>query len=481
MIMLNQSKAFSYLNFFIILSFTILLLRIILNIHINLPLHFDEAQYWDWSQNLDWGYFSKPPLLAFLIRVVTELCGDGENCIRSLSPFLHFLTSLIIFYSVHLLTKSFKKAFLGSILYLLMPGISFSSFLISTDVPLLLFSSLIALCIIKISNSRKNTFLLFCLLGLFFALGFLSKYAIFYLLLSFLFSILIDKECRRFFFNKSFLLSIIIIIILIFPNLIWNYNNEFVTLSHTASNANLSHIKINIFQGITFLLSQIFIFGVIPFLFLFKKTLSLLSLNTIQKILLITFILPIFIVFLLAIFSRANANWAVVGYPFACILLPTLLNSKKNFMNNMFILNQLTFSTIIVISIFFLPIFNLDPFSNIKHIKPLSNIIKNEIINRNNIALMTDDREDYAQLLYYLKNIDIKKAKWNGDIKIDDHYELTTDHNDLKGYDVLLVTRTRPTPTMEGKATSTEKVNSFNFKTNKRLKTFNLYILKNWK
>ena len=479
--MLNQSKAFSYLNFFLFFSFAILFLRITLNIHVNLPLHFDEAQYWDWSQNLDWGYFSKPPLLAFLIRVLTELCGNGENCIRSLSPFLHFLTSIIIFYSVYLLTKSFNKALLGSFLYILMPGISFSSFLISTDVPLLLFSSLIALCIIKIFNSRKNTFLLFCLLGLFFALGFLSKYAIFYLLLGFLFSTLIDKECRRFFFNKSFLLSTIIIIILIFPNLIWNYNNEFVTLSHTASNANLSHIKINIFQGITFLLSQIFIFGVIPFLFLFKKTLSLQSFNTIQKIFLITFILPIFIVFLLAIFSRANANWAVVGYPFACILLPTLLNSKKNFMNNMFILNQLTFSTIIVTSIFFLPIFNLDPFANIKHIKPLSSIIKNEITNRNNIALMADDREDYAQLLYYLRNIDIKKAKWNGDIKIDDHYELTTDHNDLKGYDVLLVTRTRPTPTMERKATSTKKINSFNFKTNKRQKTFNLYILKNWK
>ena len=478
--MLNQSKTFSYLNF-LILSFSILLLRIILNIHIDLPLHFDEAQYWDWSQNLDWGYFSKPPLLAFLIRVVTELCGNGENCIRSLSPFLHFLTSLIIFYSVHLLTKNFKKALLGSFLYLLMPGISFSSFLISTDVPLLLFSSLIALCIIKIFNSRKNTFLLFCLLGLFFALGFLSKYAIFYLLLSFLFSTVLDKECRSFFFNKSFLFSIIIMVILVFPNLIWNYNNEFVTLSHTASNANLSHIKINIFQGITFLLSQIFIFGVIPFLFLFKKTLSLQRFNTIQKIFLITFTLPIFIVFLLAIFSRANANWAVVGYPFACILLPTLLNRKKSFMNNIFMLNQLTFSSMIIISVFFLPIFNLDPFANIKHIKPLSNIIKNEITNRNNIALMTDDREDYAQLLYYLKNIDIKKAKWNGDIKIDDHYELTTDHNDLKGYDVLLVTRTRPTPTMESKATSTEKVNSFNFKTNKRLKTFNLYILKNWK
>ncbi len=479
--MLNQSKAFSYFNFFLFFSLAIFFLRITFNILADLPLHFDEAQYWDWSQNLDWGYFSKPPFLAFLIRIVTELCGNGESCIRSLSPFLHFLTSLIIFYSVYSLTQSFEKALLGSFLYLLMPGISFSSFLISTDVPLLLFSSLIALCIIKIFSSKKNNFILFCLLGLFFALGFLSKYAIFYLLLGFSFSTLIDKECRHFFFKKSFLLSIVIIIILIFPNLIWNYDNEFVTLSHTASNANLSHIKINIFQGITFLLSQIFIFGVIPFLYLSKKTFSLLSFNTIQKIFLVTFILPIFIVFLLAIFSRANANWAVVGYPFACILLPTLLNSKKNFINNIFILNQLIFSTMIVLSVFFLPILNLDPFANIKHIRPLTNIIKNEITNRNNIALMTDDREDYAQLLYYLKNINIKKAKWNGDIKIDDHYELTTDHNDLKGYDVLLITRTSPTPTMKRKATSTEKVNSFNFKTNKRHKTFNLYLLNNWK
>ena len=116
--MLNQLKAFSYLNFFLFFSFVILFSRITLNIYLDLPLHFDEAQYWDWSQYLDCVYFSKPPLLAFLIRVVTELCGNGENCIRSLSPFLHFLTSLIIFYSVHLLTKSFKKALLGSFLYL---------------------------------------------------------------------------------------------------------------------------------------------------------------------------------------------------------------------------------------------------------------------------------------------------------------------------------------------------------------------------
>jgi len=36
-------------------------------------LFVDEAQYWDWSRDLAWGYFSKPPVLAALIRVSTAL------------------------------------------------------------------------------------------------------------------------------------------------------------------------------------------------------------------------------------------------------------------------------------------------------------------------------------------------------------------------------------------------------------------------
>ena len=41
-------------------------------------LYPDEAQYWLWSRVLDWGYFSKPPMIAWLIRATTALGGDGE-------------------------------------------------------------------------------------------------------------------------------------------------------------------------------------------------------------------------------------------------------------------------------------------------------------------------------------------------------------------------------------------------------------------
>src|SRR5947207_9809878 len=36
----------------------------------NCPLDLapDEAHYWDWSRHLDWSYYSKGPLVAYLIR-----------------------------------------------------------------------------------------------------------------------------------------------------------------------------------------------------------------------------------------------------------------------------------------------------------------------------------------------------------------------------------------------------------------------------
>lgn len=38
-----------------------------------LDLSADEAHYWDWSRHLDWSYYSKGPLVAFMIRGSCEL------------------------------------------------------------------------------------------------------------------------------------------------------------------------------------------------------------------------------------------------------------------------------------------------------------------------------------------------------------------------------------------------------------------------
>jgi hypothetical protein len=42
----------------------------------------DEAHYWDWSRHLDWSYYSKGPLVAWLIRAGCMIFGSGALGVR---------------------------------------------------------------------------------------------------------------------------------------------------------------------------------------------------------------------------------------------------------------------------------------------------------------------------------------------------------------------------------------------------------------
>src|SRR5438874_6568797 len=39
----------------------------------------DEAHYWDWSRHLDWSYYSKGPLVAYLIRAGCAVAGSWSQ------------------------------------------------------------------------------------------------------------------------------------------------------------------------------------------------------------------------------------------------------------------------------------------------------------------------------------------------------------------------------------------------------------------
>ena len=82
---------------------TILALRLLV-IHTNgWGLHFDEAQYWVWSHHLAWGYYSKPPMIAWAIKLQTYLWGDSIFALRALSVVIHGFTSLVIYQTGNIL------------------------------------------------------------------------------------------------------------------------------------------------------------------------------------------------------------------------------------------------------------------------------------------------------------------------------------------------------------------------------------------
>src|SRR5947209_11562623 len=68
----------------------------------------DEAHYWDWSRHLDWSYYSKGPLVAWIIRGSCELLGPwsialtGNEMLAVRAPAVLFGSLLLV--SLYILT-----------------------------------------------------------------------------------------------------------------------------------------------------------------------------------------------------------------------------------------------------------------------------------------------------------------------------------------------------------------------------------------
>lgn len=65
----------------------------------------DEAQYWDWSRRLQLSYFTKPPLIAFVIRFWTEIFGDTAFGVRIGAVAGSALTQCILYFGIARLFK----------------------------------------------------------------------------------------------------------------------------------------------------------------------------------------------------------------------------------------------------------------------------------------------------------------------------------------------------------------------------------------
>jgi 4-amino-4-deoxy-L-arabinose transferase-like glycosyltransferase len=77
----TEDKTESSLNVIVGIFVLITLVRLAgLATSSSVDLFTDEAQYWSWSRELSRGYFSKPPLIAWIIRVAESVCGSSEAC-----------------------------------------------------------------------------------------------------------------------------------------------------------------------------------------------------------------------------------------------------------------------------------------------------------------------------------------------------------------------------------------------------------------
>ena len=439
-----------YNSFIFFIIFIIFCLRFFLWYFVDLDLSFDEAQYYSWSKDIEWGYFSKPPFLAWLINFFTNICGTSEVCIRISSPILHSLIAVFIGLSASNLNKNAdkKKIFIiASSIWLLIPAVSLSSGFISTDVPLLFFTSLIlwifSLIIMEKNLDNINKYIL--LLAIFFALGFLSKYAVLYLFIGIFLAIIFDKEIKNYliyyFSYQRVILFISVFFILIFSHLLWNYENNFITAQHTLANVNIGGEWEGLLNLFKFFIEQFVVFGPITFTILLLLLLKYNEQSLHNRMLIFLTFTPIIIILIQAFMSRAHANWAAIAYVSGTILVAQYIlkiwnsNGKK-----LFVINTLIgFFLMILIPTSGYYNFGIDPYKKNRGWSDLGSQV-NEIYRvYPDAVLVADDRRVLAELLYYMDIKPKKWIRWNADGIIHDHYELITNHADLDSKIGLIV------------------------------------------
>jgi len=440
-------KYSSYLFFlFIVLIF--FCFRVLFWNWVDLDLSFDEAQYYSWSNSLAWGYYSKPPILAWIIKISTMVCGNSELCIRISSPFMHSLTAFFIGLAAYNYSLRVNKSiiFIAAIIWLLMPGVSLSSGFISTDVPLLFFTSLIlwlSSLIFTNKESNRNNLYIF-VMSIFLALGFLSKYALIYIFIAIFFALIFEKSIRNKFLEifvlKNIFLIFLTFFILITPHLIWNIDNGFITAQHTISNTNLGGHWNGFKSLFKFFIEQFVVFGPITFSLLLFVLFRYKYLSVYERYLIFLTFTPIIIILVQAFISRAHANWAAIAYVSGTILIAIyFMKIWNNWGKKLFYFNMIIgflFMILIPLSGFYN--MGIDPFKKNRGWSELGQAISNIHAQYPNSVLVADDRRVLAEALYYMKIKPKKWVRWNADGIIHDHYELVTNHEELS-YEIGLM------------------------------------------
>jgi hypothetical protein len=195
----------------------------------NLGFHRDELLYLALGKHLAAGYWSNPPFIGF-VSFVSQLMPGSTLFVLRLFPALAGALLIII---TGLMTRELGGKTYAQVLACIALSVSilfmraFSMFQpVCFDI---LFWSLILYAFLRYINTDKPVYLI--LVGVAFGFGFLNKYMVIFLAAGLAIGVL-PTSYRRLWISKYSWLAILIALLLLLPNIIWQYIHGFPVLHH---------------------------------------------------------------------------------------------------------------------------------------------------------------------------------------------------------------------------------------------------------
>ncbi|WP_423148392.1 glycosyltransferase family 39 protein [Rubrolithibacter danxiaensis] len=248
-----MTKRNSILLGFIVLKFA---LQYIL-ISPEYDLQRDEYLHLDQANHLAWGYLSVPPVTSW-VSFIIKLLGNSVFWIKFFPALFGALTLVVVWKVIEELKGNFFALILGATCVLFSVLLRLNTLYQPNSLDVLSWTTFYFV-LIKYFNSQNPKWLFIGAIVL--AFGFLNKYNVVFLLLGFLPAVLITQQ-RNVLTRTSFYLAVLLALLLVLPNLIWQYQNSFPVVHHLKELSETQLVNVDRWE---FLKSQLLFFiGSLP-------------------------------------------------------------------------------------------------------------------------------------------------------------------------------------------------------------------------
>ncbi|OOG76981.1 glycosyltransferase family 39 protein [Flavobacterium sp. A45] len=264
----------------------------------------DEYLHLDQARHLAWGYLSVPPFTSWVSYFI-YLLGNSVFWIKFFPALFGALTIVVVWKAIEELKGSLFALVLGATCVFFSALLRLNTLYQPNSFDVLCWTTFYFI-LIKYINS-KNTKWLF-ILAIIFAFGFLNKYNIGFLIIGLIPAILLTQE-RKIFTQPKLYVALVLGLLLIAPNLLWQYTNGFPVIHHMKELAETQLVNVD---RLEFLKSQV-LFFIGSFIVIVSGCIALLLYKPFQKYRLFFWS----IIFTLAVFMylKAKDYYAIGLYP----------------------------------------------------------------------------------------------------------------------------------------------------------------------
>lgn len=419
----------------------------------------DEAHYWEWSRRLALSYYSKGPLMAYVIAFFTALFGDTAFGVRAgavvFSTAFSYLT-----YLLGIETSAGEKAgFYAALAVNAVPLFSIGSILMTTDVLLIFFWLASVFCVNRAVSGRAAWWYV---AGVCSGLGFLAKYSMALIYPCVFLFLLFSIRERGWLKRKEPYLALVIGAILSMPVLIWNMENKLVTMKHTLGQVQGDGGANSITSFLEFIASQAGLLT--PFVLaallygMWKSLKSGLKEKDSGALLLFFTSAPVLTFFLIkSMHAKVQANWAAISYaalfPAAVWAFMKAYNSYGKY-GRWFLKGHVVLGVFLAVAVSFaayfpwpleraikIGLFSRPPFNRVTGWRELGAKVSDvmaEMEKDSKTFLMSDTYQITSELAMYTKGQPIAYNINTGSRRMN-QYDLWPSFNELYGYSAVYV------------------------------------------